>query len=811
MIGAIRFQVTECGYALLYVAGSYEDIDWDHPTDSSLGADFQEYPYFQNSHKTCISIDDDLNEEKILRLRETKKYTVRIDGDSDISLPHLQNEQNKFLHRERDMNTLNFWFVNYLGRSRMTFFVGARKRVISFEVVPDKMDYEKDYIPLTEAIARECAALLLDYSGSTSNLFRQKEENQATLLEQFIFLRQFCYSDNVQSLFESIRLHPSRILESHEEMKPFGQGRPSRSVFTHPFSAAKGWHRMKSEGGKSWFLPEKLAVIHKVDSLDTEANRFIKAAFQRFADICEELRNSVALDRDNNQAECAHEAEALQHMLEDILRNPFFDDVGPLLLMPQNNQTLMKQEGYTQIFHAYQMVDLSLDLNWEGKDTVYEGESKNVALLYEYWLFFMLYHVISHIEGSQSVTGDDHHFVTSDDEKGLTISLKEGEESRQYFHIPSWGVNINLYYNRTFSFREFEGTSYQGSYSRPFRPDFTIALFPDSFEGKKNGEEAAVRAGAVRYVHFDAKYRVTNLKDLIGKSDSTGEELKEELDEEKRDAIVNKYKIGDLLKMHTYNDAIRRTVGSYILYPGENDEKFRLFDEIIPGVGAFAIKPSNEQAGEMVIAQFLKDLVDQQISPASRLNRLSYFTDMVIQEPPAPKSGDETANIFSLYRKPEVHVMGDELTVVGLIRPEYFEALAKSRSLHTGGKFLFYYYAIKKNVIYTHHKDIGRAKYLRFYTGNIIRGGGYKLEPILCKINDRKLMARAQLNEELLQRFNYKRKKTGADFFYVLEVEVINDHYEGMSFIKRNDMNGANGNDSFSGMSPKIIKSPNEV
>lgn len=27
------------------------------------------------------------------------------------------------------------------------------------------------------------------------------------------------------------------------------------------------------------------------------------------------------------------------------------------------------------------------------------------------------------------------------------------------------------------------------------------------------------------------------------------------------------------LKMHTYNDAIRRTIGSYILYPGKGDSE----------------------------------------------------------------------------------------------------------------------------------------------------------------------------------------------------------------------------------------------
>ena len=36
------------------------------------------------------------------------------------------------------------------------------------------------------------------------------------------------------------------------------------------------------------------------------------------------------------------------------------------------------------------MVDLALQLNWEGEQEVYSGESKNTALLYEYWLFLNL-------------------------------------------------------------------------------------------------------------------------------------------------------------------------------------------------------------------------------------------------------------------------------------------------------------------------------------------------------------------------------------------------------------------------------------
>jgi hypothetical protein len=54
------------------------------------------------------------------------------------------------------------------------------------------------------------------------------------------------------------------------------------------------------------------------------------------------------------------------------------------------------------------------------------------------------------------------------------------------------------------------------------------------------------------------------------------------------------YKRQDLLKMHAYKDAIKRSQGAYILYPGWQSQPsvFRsFFHEILPGLGAFGIAP----------------------------------------------------------------------------------------------------------------------------------------------------------------------------------------------------------------------------
>ena len=53
----------------------------------------------------------------------------------------------------------------------------------------------------------------------------------------------------------------------------------------------------------------------------------------------------------------------------------------------------------------------------------------------------------------------------------------------------------------------------------------------------------------------------------------------ENLDAEKAEQRAGNYKRADLLKMHAYRDAIRRSAGAYVLYPGSEKEHspFRWF------------------------------------------------------------------------------------------------------------------------------------------------------------------------------------------------------------------------------------------
>jgi hypothetical protein len=111
------------------------------------------------------------------------------------------------------------------------------------------------------------------------------------------------------------------------------------------------------------------------------------------------------------------------------------------------------------------------------------------------------------------------------------------------------------------------------------------------------------------WLHFDAKYRVERLLEILGEDDP--EDPTEAGDAEgyaKQQALRE-----DLLKMHAYRDAIRRSSGAYVVYPGDGSgsdgEKFLEYHELLPGLGAFALRPSEQgqTAGEPGVRTFIED------------------------------------------------------------------------------------------------------------------------------------------------------------------------------------------------------------
>ncbi len=821
---AFVFHVDSTFSLKLYPAGKHNEIDWNHAAFSEGSLDFYDLKDSGTNEKSYVeySPDNELNIEPI-RLKETVRYKCSVSysqkgGNDDFAYfnPRLKNESSKLLKLERDdFSSLTFQFINYLGKSELVFASKDGEHHLPFEVVPDKINYEEDYVKLTEAIADECSALLLDYTSPTSLTFQQDSSKDSNILEQFIFLRQFCFSDNLESLFASIKRNPDRLLVKEEELKPFGSGIPSKNFFSNPFSHSRSWMQI----GEGSYLPGEVTTIHKYDSYDTPANRFIKFALLSFSELCTKVLEKVEIDK--NGKEYFSEAKRILNQIDDILNDTFFDDINDLEIMPVNNQILEKREGYSQIFNAFSMIDLALQLDWKGKDEVYTGEAKNTALLYEYWLFFELRKIIHELTGKdKSTSALEPYKQFIDDANGLTISLQQGNASLQSFTFEKENLTVNLYYNRTFSPAQFSSSIYWGSYSRPFRPDYTLAIFSSDYRK----ETDAIKAGEVSYIHFDAKYRIQDLTqfinsdkkelsdDLLAKpEEQITKEENEEIIQEKTDEIVNTYKRGDLLKMHTYNDAIRRTVGSYVLYPGnENNfnrnEQSSVYDEILPGVGAFAIRPGNRNAGHEEIKKFVRQIIDFKANEASRKSRATYFENMVITTPSEGKEfiAEESSNDYQM---------------IGFIRNEYLDFLITNKLIPVSKEdfyskqnqtFYFYFYAIKSRKVYTIHKETAKAKYLRLTNTDINECKdeyGYKFQHLLpweAEIQSMELVSKESMNKKLNDLYapNLFIPKDGfhADYYYLVKAIVTRFIEDGITAIN------ATENDDISVYSPKIIE-----
>ncbi|MFC2123130.1 nuclease domain-containing protein, partial [Bacteroidota bacterium] len=145
------------------------------------------------------------------------------------------------------------------------------------------------------------------------------------------------------------------------------------------------------------------------------------------------------------------------------------------------------------------------------------------------------------------------------------------------------------------------------------RPDYTLSIWPVGFTA-----EEAEKQEIIVHIHFDAKYRVSSIREIMGGDDINP-------DEEKEEELRGTYKRADLLKMHAYKDAIRRTGGAYVLYPGsDRTDPMKGFHEIIPGLGAFSIRPSATDDGTLQLKEFIQMVIAHLMDRASQYDRMSY-------------------------------------------------------------------------------------------------------------------------------------------------------------------------------------------
>ncbi len=224
------------------------------------------------------------------------------------------------------------------------------------------------------------------------------------------------------------------------------------------------------------------------------------------------------------------------------------------------------------------------------------------------------------------------------------------------------------------------GVTEQGSYSRKFRPDYSLVIIPEKLieentnKSQHKLEEIASEKGQIAYLHFDAKYRVDKLKEIFG--DDEDETIPKQ--KFQNQGLIQ---AGDLYKMHTYNDAIRRTMGSYIIYPGDNEnpkDTFESYHEILPSVGAFLLKPNSDTNH---LKKFISDCLAIQQNKFSQLYRIKYNVHNIVHEPSifSYNQSSQSKINYDKYLLPDNETLPPEEidVVVGYVRKEDLPDLNK--------------------------------------------------------------------------------------------------------------------------------------
>jgi len=499
----------------------------------------------------------------------------------------------------------------YVGTLSLPVFYNDREIGNAYlEVQSVKAGYRDDYRDMLEFITKKCTDLLMQANSPVSQHFEiDFGKDNETLYQKFAFIKSIIATDEFSESINRIVSAPVTQWKEYEEQKDIRKVRRFKNTNIKEFvkgsnrTSLPDNHFLQTYGLNS--LPYRISAIRKTDTVDTPENRFVKHALEVFLKFCSDI-NRVAV----SDSKLEKESLLVIRRLETHLQNSLFKEILRPTTLKINSPILQRKEGYREVLRVWLMFDLAAKLIWKGGDDIYKGGKKDIAVLYEYWLFFKLLDLLQSIFNIEPRSVSD---LIKETEDGLNLRLKQGRYTalRGAFETGTRKLNIRFNYNRSFSGQKKYPDS--GSWTTTMRPDYTLSFWPQGIS-----EKEAEKQELIVHIHFDAKYKIANLTDILnpGKED--------DIDIEKIENRKGVYKNADLLKMHAYKDAIRRTGGAYVLYPGDKPQNKKGFHEIIPGLGAFPVRPSKTDTGITDLKIFILSVLNHLENRASQREKLAY-------------------------------------------------------------------------------------------------------------------------------------------------------------------------------------------
>jgi predicted component of viral defense system (DUF524 family) len=508
---------------------------------------------------------------------------------------------------------------------------------LELEVRSRKLDYLSEYRWMLRDIAAQLTEVLMQRFGASALAFvPDPTRDSITLYQRLAFLKAMLADEGFQRALAEISRRPYVSWDERTERVRAGSALRASSAVAAQL--ARSGPRTSWTNGRLKTLPTEFASTRTEATLDNVPNRFVRFALERWRSIVSEIQD--ALDRGSQTSTSARgqrESALLLQQLAELLTGPVLREVGVLSAFPGDNQVLHKRPGYREVFRSYLDFELAAQLSWNARDTRFHAGQRDVAELYEYWCFLTLSKIVGETIG-QPIDLRPMLRVSKD---RLDIALGKGREVALSAEISRGDrrLRLELWFNRT-----FEAGAREGSWSVRMRPDMSLVISACDYS-------AADFVPIV--IHFDAKYRLDGLEKLFGRSEDVSVNEVQPLRE-------------DLLKMHAYRDAVRRSAGAYVLYPGVDSSppagKFQEYDELLPGLGAFALRPTVDGTalGSRALQVFLDEVLLHISERLSRHERARYWVEDTYASAFAPGSRRivypaETATVLLGFVKSQGH------------------------------------------------------------------------------------------------------------------------------------------------------------
>lgn len=489
------------------------------------------------------------------------------------------------------------------------------------DVLAVKLDHETEYRQmLTDISSFAAEAVLQGFAPSLLDL-APSELSAELLYLRFAMIAAYLQDPAFEVAIAHVISQPHHTWVSDQEIRPIGSPFPAGATFRRAV-CARG-PRVPWAGGtaKLASLPAALIRDRTEASVDNSANQFVKFALERWRAVALELLDALSQASQKVESGPLRRGQQIAAdvgaRLDEYLAHPLFREVSSLRRMPFSNQVLLKRAGYREVFRTFAITESGPTVRIDRGDMtdVFAASQRNIATLYEFWCFLAVVNSLGRVCGQDRTA---RAFTVAADRTSMT--MRSGRASKLSWSVRRGGrpLRVEVFFNRTFAARD----SRLGSWSQAMRPDCSVRIRPEgSTPSRVPMQELEI------WLHFDAKYRVD---DLLAQLTSTpgSDELAGE------STTSSGAKRDDLLKMHAYRDAISRTAGAYVLYPGSEIKDIRRhpgFKEVLPGLGAFPLRPSSEglSSSSEALDHFLSDVLAHVASQVTRDERHRFWTATV--------------------------------------------------------------------------------------------------------------------------------------------------------------------------------------